>query len=65
MTGQIRRLFAGEVADCLSFDFPGLLIGTAEYPEGPTGSQYFSSRGGLTELWTPGAGLRAALSRKF
>ena len=36
-----RWLSASEHSPCLTFDFPGLRIGIAEYPEGPTGVTVF------------------------
>jgi L-aminopeptidase/D-esterase-like protein len=55
---------------CLRFDFPGLRIGTAEYPEGPTGVTVFhfpervfgavDTRGGA-----PGSSLTQALQTGF
>ena len=36
----------------LTFDFPGMLVGVAEYPEGPTGCTVFSFPAGVP-LATP------------
>jgi L-aminopeptidase/D-esterase-like protein len=65
-----RWLSASEHSPCLTFDFPGLRIGTAEYPEGPTGVTVFhfperafgvvDTRGGA-----PGTSLTQALEAGF
>jgi 6-aminohexanoate-oligomer endohydrolase len=59
-----------DLSQCLRFDFPGLLIGTAEYSEGPTGVTVFhfperafgvvDTRGGA-----PGSSLTQALQTGF
>ena len=69
-TVKNSRPCAGEHSPCLRFDFPGLRIGVAEYPEGPTGVTVFhfperafgavDTRGGA-----PGSSLTQALNADF
>ena len=69
---KVKRLWesASESSRCLKFDFPGLRIGVAEYPKGPTGVTVFEFpdrvfgrvdvRGGA-----PGTSLTRALDMGF
>ena len=70
MTAQVVHACVDKPSDCLHFDFPGLRIGIAEYPEGPTGVTVFQfpqrafgtvdTRGGA-----PGTALTQALSASY
>src|SRR6516225_12276358 len=70
MTGQVSQASGDEHSDCLRFDFPGLRIVVAEYPEGPTGVTVFQfpqrafgavdTRGGA-----PGSALTQVLTASY
>lgn len=70
MTAQVVHVCENNPSDCVHFDFPGLRIGTAEYPEGPTGVTVFQfpqrafgtvdTRGGA-----PGSALTQVLSASY
>ena len=70
MTNAVRRPSASEASPSLRFDFPGLRIGIAEYPEGPTGVTVFQFPervfGGVdTRGGAPGSSLTQALNASF
>ena len=70
MTGQVSQASGDEHSGFLRFDFPGLRIGIAEYPEGPTGVTVFQfpqrafgavdTRGGA-----PGSALTQVLTASY